>query len=96
MEAIFNILLWLANIPFGWRFFLLVILGLRAAARWALGQFYGITVTTGIVFFPERRALDNYDTLEKILKDSESVEAFSVIGVKLTNNIPVVESITPI
>jgi len=82
-EAIFNRIWWLANVPFVGRWFLLVACGIRGAARLVLGKYYGITVTTGIEFCPERRTLDKYSDIEDILKDTETVFAFSVRGDKL-------------
>jgi len=74
-------------VPFVSRWFFLVVCGIRAAARWVLGKYYGFTMTTGIVFCPERRALDKHSDLRDILKDTETVYAFSVRGDKLINGL---------
>jgi hypothetical protein len=86
-ESISAWIWWLANVPSAGRWFFLVILGIRAASRWVLGKFYGITMAAGLELYPERQALDKHSDLEESFKNTESVEAYSVIGFTLINKL---------
>ena len=84
-DTIFSWIWLFANAPFAGRWFFVVIFGLRAISRWMLGQYYGITMTSGIEIYPERRALNKCSDLENILKNTETVEVYSITGLSFIN-----------
>jgi len=84
-EQFFNLVWNTATIPFARWGVLVVVTGIRSLARFLLGKYYGITVTTGIEIYPERRVLNKYSDLENKLKNTETVEVYSITGLTFIN-----------
>ncbi len=92
-ETIFTWIWKLANVPFAGRWLLLVLFGLRALARCALGYFYGITMAAGIEFYSSRVVLNKHRELADIVKNTKTgIFVFSVRGDSVINSVPTPEN----